>query len=345
MATYQEIIDHIDQWYKTNGRKWITGLIGNSTFKQVLNYVKAHIDRTDNPHTVTKTQLGLENVTNDAQIPLTQKGAANGVATLGADVKIPAAQMPEGTAHTHDNKIYLDKIGETAGEMTYDGNPVGGSGGSASKWTQLTKDTDFNDQAASTSTITMVTDQTAVILPGMAIKFKLSGTYYYAVCTAITSSLLTIAGAALTTGDGDLTELYYCDLPDSVHTEIVVINGAFADDTTTTLIEDDLLLNDGIYWRRSKAYCVQMAIIATDLDSGTVTTEAKLNVKINGNDLLSSDLTVDETLQNTVVEVNTANYDINFGETIELELATKASGTSPNDDALNLTVYLIFVYP
>ena len=263
-----------------------------------------------------------------------------------------------GTVNENDKPIILQKGSDytTSADdiimLRYDGaawREVNGltaetsGGGSASKWTQLTKDTDFNDQAASTSTITMVTDQTANILPGMAIKFKLSGSYYYAICTAITSNLLTIAGAPLTTGDGDLTELYYCDLPDAVHVEEIVINGAFADNTTSTLIEDDLLLKGGIYWKRSKAYCVQMAIICTDLDSGTVTTEAQLNAKINASDLFSSDLTVNTTLVNSVVNVNTSNYDINYGETIELELAVLASGASPNNDAINLTVYLTFV--
>ena len=48
-----------------------------------------------NPHSVTKTEVGLSNVTNNEQIPLVQKAAANGVATLGADSKIPTAQLPD----------------------------------------------------------------------------------------------------------------------------------------------------------------------------------------------------------------------------------------------------------
>ena len=44
--------------------------------------INNHIANTSNPHSVTKTQIGLGNVTNDAQIPLTQKGAVNGVASL-----------------------------------------------------------------------------------------------------------------------------------------------------------------------------------------------------------------------------------------------------------------------
>lgn len=44
--------------------------------------------------TLTKADVGLGNVTNEAQIPLSQKGAANGVATLTKNGKVPASQLP-----------------------------------------------------------------------------------------------------------------------------------------------------------------------------------------------------------------------------------------------------------
>lgn len=54
----------------------------------------SHIGNKKNPHGVTKDQVGLGNVTNVAQIPLSQKGAASGVATLGTDSKLTTAQLP-----------------------------------------------------------------------------------------------------------------------------------------------------------------------------------------------------------------------------------------------------------
>ena len=54
----------------------------------------SHIGNKKNPHEVTKEQVGLGNVTNVAQIPLSQRGAASGVATLGTDGKLTAAQLP-----------------------------------------------------------------------------------------------------------------------------------------------------------------------------------------------------------------------------------------------------------
>lgn len=44
--------------------------------------------------TVSKSDVGLGNVTNDAQIPLTQKGIANGVCPLDANTKIDAQYLP-----------------------------------------------------------------------------------------------------------------------------------------------------------------------------------------------------------------------------------------------------------
>jgi hypothetical protein len=67
-----------------------------SALGKLQKQITDHKDNTLNPHNVTKTQVGLSNVTNDAQIPLTQKGAINGVAELDASGKVPSAQIPAG---------------------------------------------------------------------------------------------------------------------------------------------------------------------------------------------------------------------------------------------------------
>lgn len=80
-------------------------------FKLEASDLAAHTGRTDNPHTVTKAQVGLGNVdnTSDADKPVStaqseliatkldaaQKGAASGVAPLGSDSKVPAANLPD----------------------------------------------------------------------------------------------------------------------------------------------------------------------------------------------------------------------------------------------------------
>ena len=60
----------------------------------VADDLAAHEADTANPHGVTKAQVGLGNVTDEAQIPLTQKAAAGGVASLDGSGKVPTSQLP-----------------------------------------------------------------------------------------------------------------------------------------------------------------------------------------------------------------------------------------------------------
>lgn len=52
--------------------------------------VVTHIRNTSNPHQVTKQQIQLGNVTNDAQVKRSEMGVANGVAILNASAKVPS---------------------------------------------------------------------------------------------------------------------------------------------------------------------------------------------------------------------------------------------------------------
>lgn len=61
---------------------------------EVDGKVTTHVGNKQNPHGVTKEQVGLGSVDNVQQIPLSQKGVANGVATLDANGKVPVEQMP-----------------------------------------------------------------------------------------------------------------------------------------------------------------------------------------------------------------------------------------------------------
>lgn len=81
---------------------------------------------------LTATDVGLGNVTNDAQVKRTEMGKANGVATLDGTGKVPAAQLPgfvdDVESYTNrtsfpeageDGKIYIDK--ETNKQYRWDG--------------------------------------------------------------------------------------------------------------------------------------------------------------------------------------------------------------------------------
>jgi hypothetical protein len=202
-------------------------------------------------------------------------------------------------------------------------------------WIPLIEDTDWNDQAPSTSTITMSADRTADIRPGSPIKFTLSGTTYYAICTAITSNLLTIAGAPLTTGDGDLQALWFGPT-NKVDQIDILIDGQFADAADSTLIANDL--NSAMRWFKGEAYIVQVNHIVGQEDSGA--TNPNINVTVDGSDVITSDDAVANSWQNTVVDINTSNYQLS--RLSDIEITSDAAGT--NDDASDLTVSLVIVY-
>ena len=76
-----------------------------------------HISDTNNPHNITKTQVGLSNVTNDAQVKRSEMGVTGGVATLDGDGKVPALQLPsdEEDVTVVDGKIKFNDRDTTNG--------------------------------------------------------------------------------------------------------------------------------------------------------------------------------------------------------------------------------------
>lgn len=60
----------------------------------VAAHASTHAADGSDPVTLTKAQVGLSNVTDDAQVKRSEMGVASGVATLGGDGKIPSAEIP-----------------------------------------------------------------------------------------------------------------------------------------------------------------------------------------------------------------------------------------------------------
>lgn len=80
----------------------------------IIDKVEPHIADKQNPHSVTKAQVGLSNVTNDAQVKRSEMGANNGVATLDDNGKVPESQLPSGVTSSL-------VLGETEG-TAYEGS-------------------------------------------------------------------------------------------------------------------------------------------------------------------------------------------------------------------------------
>ena len=64
------------------------------TLKKIEDIIKPHLRDYNNPHQVTKEQVGLSNLTNDAQVKRSEMGQPGGVATLTSGGTIPADQLP-----------------------------------------------------------------------------------------------------------------------------------------------------------------------------------------------------------------------------------------------------------
>lgn len=82
----------------------VTGVKGSAE----TSYRKGNVE-------ISPTNIGLGNVTNHAQVKRTEMGVANGVATLGADGKVPSGQLPSYVDDVleYENKASLPAKGET----------------------------------------------------------------------------------------------------------------------------------------------------------------------------------------------------------------------------------------
>lgn len=186
---------------------------------------------------------------------------------------------------------------------------------------------------ASTSTLTMTSDLTGTLKAGMGLKYTISATVYYGMITAITSNLMTIAGAPLS---GDVSNLYFTKT--GMIQMPILIPGYYEDASTTTVIATKL--GQTIRWQQQTSYLVNFQAKTRVADSSS---DGKINVRINGSDISTSNTNVGLTLANTswtptIVDINTSNYDINYGEEIEVN-ATKGTGGT----ALDLSLMLTFV--
>lgn len=84
-------------------------------YNQSENHLSSHKNDKSNPHQVTKSQVGLSNVTNDAQIKRSEMGVSSGVATLDDNGRVPSSQLPSYVDDVleYTNKSNFPTIGET----------------------------------------------------------------------------------------------------------------------------------------------------------------------------------------------------------------------------------------
>ena len=87
---YIDTVSGTEKIYRWNKYEYVE-ISNTELLEGVLN---SHVQDKNNPHQVTKEQIGLSEVTNDAQVKRSEMGTPEGVATLGEDGKIPVEQLP-----------------------------------------------------------------------------------------------------------------------------------------------------------------------------------------------------------------------------------------------------------
>ena len=144
-----------------------------------------------------------------------------------------------------------------------------GGGTSFSGWVALTASIDFSTTPASTSTITMLTNQSGNISVGSPIMFTLSGSnIFYAQETAITSGLMTIRGTPLSTTSGVLTALSYGERIRMGELSLSM-PGYWDSVSANTYINTYILRPNGYPWALPTCYLVGFNFIAATPDSGS----------------------------------------------------------------------------
>ena len=189
---------------------------------------------------------------------------------------------------------------------------------------------------ASTSVVTM--SDTSDFIVGDGLKYTDASGTFYAIVTAISANTnITIAGAPLDTGD-DLTALYVGY--NKIDQADFFVSGTYGDEVADLLAPD---MNTYFKSQDATKYLVSFSVVHKTVDGDT---QPKVNVKVNGSVVSTTDsskgiqLSTSGTwVDNSAVAIDTATYDLNRGEAIEVN-CTEAGG---DGDAANLTVSCIFV--
>lgn len=224
---------------------------------------------------------------------------------------------------------HLAVFSGTDGLTLSDGGAVP-SGGSI--WTSILSS--ITTTPASTSTITTTSDLTGSVVVGDFLKYTISSTTYYARITAITSSLITIAGAPLSS---TITAIYYCDKSRGIELVLPIV-GYFDDgNNNSTLIASDLMGGTSLKWAGGDARIVQIKYALGSIDSGA--TQPTVNILNRGNAVISSAVTPTATEASTVVNLSTSYLTLTDGNVIEVEVVS--DGT--NKDAWTLLITIIAV--
>lgn len=108
-----------------NNKKYISKISKDGDLLYIKDSEVGAWAKQESKPSYTSSEIGLGNVTNDAQVKRTEMGVASGVATLDSNGKIPSSQLPSYVddvieCYYYNNKFYATYTpGEEGQEVTY----------------------------------------------------------------------------------------------------------------------------------------------------------------------------------------------------------------------------------
>lgn len=205
------------------------------------------------------------------------------------------------------------------------------------RWTDVTT---FTATPSSTSVLLM--SDTSAMKVGVPIRYSDSSGTFYAQVTAISANVsITIRGAPFDTGDDVIT--LAVGLPEMMLWVIIDVAGNYADAADTDLNDG----NDGkkMFWEGPRAYCMGFDMLHSLADTGAA--QPRANLRLGGESVSVSStgssagplLSTAQTVVSTVVDINTANYQIDRGD----KITCTTDGLGSNDNAEGLEMHAVFV--
>lgn len=207
--------------------------------------------------------------------------------------------------------------------------------GEASRWVE-TDTGSYTSTPASDTSITM--SDTSTVKAGLPIRVTQGGTLYYFIVHSVTASTsITVHGPAL--GATAITKLEV-GKPEQVCEMQLYVSGIYAASTSTTVLAT--IMETYTRWRAGKAYMVQAGFLNGTADT---TSAPRVDVLIDGTGVIADNSSAGVDVSsaatwNDSTSVESANYDINRGEAIELQVSVAGGAGDVSDLTVSLTLIL-----
>jgi len=223
-------------------------------------------------------------------------------------------------------------LGQVSGVPTWKAETGGGTSGD-SRWTTWTGCSYIADGT--------IANATHILPHGTPVRFKTGsgGTWRYAIVDSGTSGTHIMKGYLYTSAD----DIFEYGTPELVHTEVIQVNGEFANQdltvsATSGLLYDNSLMKYHYKWNKATAYLAAVKATCFISDSSSPPT---IQTQIdNGSGYVTpfNTQSVSSTEITTSSSAASTNYKLDYGATLDFEIEEGNNG-----DASDITIFLMFI--